>query len=74
MSRPNAANYFDSVLVPVPNESIFQFGRLMAAPVASWFETHRVAVLLTMRVSDLILRSGLLAASRRMKPLNRKLR
>jgi hypothetical protein len=25
--------------------------------VASWFETHGIAVLLTMRVSDLILRS-----------------
>ena len=48
---------FRQVLVPVPNESIFQFGRLMAAAVASWFETHGVAVLLTMRVSDLILSS-----------------
>jgi hypothetical protein len=37
--------------------------------VASWFETRGVAALLTMRVeSDLILRSGHLAASRRMKP------
>jgi hypothetical protein len=38
--------------------------------MASWFETRGVAALLTMRVLDLILRSGPLAASRRMKPLN----
>src|SRR6266478_6904051 len=37
------------------------------APVASWFETRGVAALLTMRV-DLILRSALLRASRRMCP------
>src|SRR5215475_14015938 len=36
--------------------------------MASWFETRGVAALLTMRVSDLILRSGLQAASPRMKP------
>jgi hypothetical protein len=36
--------------------------------MASWFETHGVAVLLTMRVSDLILRRRE-APSRRMKPL-----
>jgi len=41
--------------------------------VASWFETRGAAALLTMRVQDLILRSGLLAASRRMKPPNRKM-
>jgi hypothetical protein len=41
----------------------------MAYHVASWFETRGVAALLTTRVQDLILRSGLLAASRRMKPL-----
>jgi hypothetical protein len=40
--------------------------------VASWFETREDA-LLTMRVENLILRSGLLAASRRMKPLNWKI-
>jgi hypothetical protein len=40
--------------------------------MAAWFETHGFAVLLTMRVSDLILlsdlilRSGACAASRRM--------
>jgi hypothetical protein len=42
----------------------------MIRMVASWFETRGVAALLTMRVIDLILRSGLLAASRRMKPSN----
>jgi hypothetical protein len=36
--------------------------------VATWFETRGVATLLTMRVLDLILRSGVFAASRRMKP------
>jgi hypothetical protein len=36
--------------------------------MASWFETRGVAALLTMRVLDLILRSGVFAASRRMKP------
>jgi hypothetical protein len=43
-------------------------------PMATWFETRGVAALLTMRIKDLILRSGLLAASRRMKPLNWKIR
>ena len=38
--------------------------------VASWFETLRCAALLTMRNQNLILRSGVFAASRRMKPLN----
>jgi hypothetical protein len=38
--------------------------------LATWFETRGVAVLLTMRVQDLILRSALLRASPRMKPLN----
>jgi hypothetical protein len=42
--------------------------------MASWFETRGVAALLTMRVSDLILRSGAFAASRRMKPPNWKMR
>jgi hypothetical protein len=37
--------------------------------MASWFETHGVAALLTMRVSDLILRRRE-APSRRMQPLN----
>jgi hypothetical protein len=37
-----------------------------------WFETREDA-LLTMRVRNLILRSGHLAASRRMKPLDRKI-
>jgi hypothetical protein len=41
---------------------------MMAYPVASWFETRAKSALLTMRVYDVILRSGLLAASRRMKP------
>jgi hypothetical protein len=41
--------------------------------VASWFETRGVAALLTMRVQDLILRSALLRASRRMKPPNWKM-
>jgi len=36
--------------------------------VAAWFETRGVAALVTMRVQDLILRSGQLAASRRIKP------
>jgi hypothetical protein len=41
---------------------------MAANSMAAWFETHGVAVLLTMRVwHALILRSGLLAASRRMK-------
>jgi hypothetical protein len=38
--------------------------------VASWFETRGFAALLTMRIQDLILRSALLRASRRMKPPN----
>jgi hypothetical protein len=38
--------------------------------MASWFETRGFAALLTMRVQDLILRSALLRASRRMKPPN----
>jgi hypothetical protein len=53
--------------------------------MATWFETRGVAALLTMRVSDLILgsreyisdlilRSALLRASRRMTPQNRKMR
>src|SRR6476620_2618598 len=42
----------------------------MAQAGALWFETRGVAALLTMRVQDLILRSGRLAASRRMKPPN----
>jgi hypothetical protein len=42
--------------------------------MASWFETRGVAALLTMRVSDLILRSGTFVASRRMEPLSWKLR
>jgi hypothetical protein len=49
-------------------------GRIIRAyPVASWFETRGVAALLTMRVHDLILRSALLRASRRMKPPNWKM-
>jgi hypothetical protein len=52
--------------------------------MASWFETRGVAALLTMRavvdlilrgceaISDLILRSGVFAASRRMKQPRRK--
>jgi hypothetical protein len=34
--------------------------------MASWFETRAAAALLTMRVSDLILRSALSRASQRM--------
>jgi hypothetical protein len=41
------------------------------ASVASWFEGRGVAALLSMRIQDLILRSGLLAASRRMQPPDR---
>jgi hypothetical protein len=41
--------------------------------MASWFETHGVAALLTMRVRDLILRRRE-APSRRMKPLKWKTR
>ena len=50
--------------------------------MASWFETRGVAALLTMRVPDLIpgmnaiaftRGSAHLRASRRMKPLNRKM-
>jgi hypothetical protein len=33
-------------------------------PVASWFETRGVAALLTMRVQDLILRSGVSRVSK----------
>jgi hypothetical protein len=44
-----------------------------ASPLVAWFETREDA-LLTMRVQDLILRSALLRASRRMKPLKWKLR
>jgi hypothetical protein len=40
--------------------------------VASWFETRGVAAL-TMKTEDLILRSALVRASRRMKPPNRKM-
>jgi hypothetical protein len=40
--------------------------------MASWFETRGAAALLTMRVTDLILRSALSRASRRMKPPNQK--
>jgi len=49
--------------------------------MATWFETRGVAALLTMRVLDLIpaqrlrrcrWRSGVFAASRRMRPLNWK--
>jgi hypothetical protein len=36
--------------------------------VASWFETRGVAALLIVRNQDLILRSGVFAASRRMEP------
>ncbi len=39
----------------------------------SWFETRGYAALLTMRISDLILRSGVFAASRRMKPPKSKM-
>jgi hypothetical protein len=49
-------------------------GSITTNPVALWFETRGVAALLTMRVSDLILRSGAFAASRRMKPPNWRLR
>jgi hypothetical protein len=47
---------------------------MIAYSRATWFETRGVAALLTMRVQDLILRSGVFAASRRMKPLNWKMR
>jgi hypothetical protein len=37
---------------------------MSAHPVASWFETRGVAALLTMRVQDLILRSGVSRVSK----------
>jgi hypothetical protein len=37
---------------------------MTAHPVASWFETRGVAALLTMRVQDLILRSGVSRVSK----------